>query len=164
MARTSRVKPISQLSSRGLRNAPVKNTRNMCTKIATTKTSAAQWCIWEEHAAGDLEGDLEGRLVGTGHLQALEGLVRAGVGDLGHRRIEEHRQERAGEDQDDEAVERHLPEHERPVAGEELAGEEIDKAATGDALAEPVATDRAEFHGASLGRGLVDRKSTRLNS
>src|SRR5699024_4850450 len=76
-------------------------------------------------------------------------------------RIEEHRQERAGEDQDDEAVERHLPEHERPVVREDLAGEELDEAATGDALVEPVATDRAEFHGASLGRGLVPGTSSR---
>src|SRR5699024_9709438 len=43
----------------------------------------------------------------------------------------------------------------RPVVREDLAGEELDEAATGDALVEPVATDRAEFHGASLGRGLV---------
>ncbi len=35
-----------QLASRGLRKAPVKNTRNMCTTIAATNSSAAQWCIW----------------------------------------------------------------------------------------------------------------------
>ena len=35
-----------QFSSRGLRNAPVKNTRNMCTTIAAMNSSAAQWCIW----------------------------------------------------------------------------------------------------------------------
>ena len=35
-----------QLSSRGLRNAPVKNTRSMCTTIAATNSSAAQWWIW----------------------------------------------------------------------------------------------------------------------
>ena len=45
MPSTMSEKPMSQLSSRGLRNAPVKNTRNMCTKIATMNTSAAQWCI-----------------------------------------------------------------------------------------------------------------------
>ena len=42
----SRRTPITQLSSRGLRNAPVKNTRSMCTTIAATKSSAAQWWIW----------------------------------------------------------------------------------------------------------------------
>ena len=35
-----------QLSSRGLRNAPVKKMRAMCTMIEPTKMSAAQWCIW----------------------------------------------------------------------------------------------------------------------
>ena len=37
--------PTIQLASRGLRNAPVKNTRNMCTMIAAMNSSAAQWCI-----------------------------------------------------------------------------------------------------------------------
>lgn len=43
--RNNSVQPNSQLSSRGLRNAPVKNTRIMCTSIAATKTTAAQWWI-----------------------------------------------------------------------------------------------------------------------
>ncbi len=38
--------PSTQLSSRGLRNAPVKNTRDMCTIIAAMKINAAQWWIW----------------------------------------------------------------------------------------------------------------------
>ena len=38
--------PMVQLSSRGLRKAPVKNTRAMCTTIEPTKMSHAQWCIW----------------------------------------------------------------------------------------------------------------------
>ena len=37
--------PMSQFVSRGLRKAPVKNTRHMCTIIAATKISAAQWWI-----------------------------------------------------------------------------------------------------------------------
>ena len=37
--------PSTQLSSRGRRNAPVKNVRNMCTVIAATNSSAAQWWI-----------------------------------------------------------------------------------------------------------------------
>ena len=36
---------MTQFSSRGLRNAPVKNTRNMCTVIAATKIKDAQWWI-----------------------------------------------------------------------------------------------------------------------
>ncbi len=39
------MKPITQLSSRGLRKAPVKKTRSMCTPIPATNTSAAQWWI-----------------------------------------------------------------------------------------------------------------------
>ena len=46
MASTSRVTPTIQLSSRGRRKAPVKNTRHRCTTMAATNTSAAQWCIW----------------------------------------------------------------------------------------------------------------------
>jgi hypothetical protein len=40
-----RTTPISQLTSRGLRYAPVKNTRSMCAKIAAMNMSAAQWWI-----------------------------------------------------------------------------------------------------------------------
>jgi hypothetical protein len=36
---------MSQLSSRGLRKAPVKKTRIMWTIIAAMKIIAAQWCI-----------------------------------------------------------------------------------------------------------------------
>ena len=38
--------PMTQLISRGLRNAPVKNTRNMWTVTATMNNRAAQWWIW----------------------------------------------------------------------------------------------------------------------
>ena len=38
--------PMVQLSSRGLRKAPVKKMRAMCTMIEPMKMSAAQWCIW----------------------------------------------------------------------------------------------------------------------
>ncbi len=36
---------MTQFSSRGLRNAPVKNTRNRCTAIEAMNSSAAQWWI-----------------------------------------------------------------------------------------------------------------------
>ena len=42
----SSVRPIVQLSSRGLRKAPVKKMRAMWITMAPRKTSAAQWCIW----------------------------------------------------------------------------------------------------------------------
>jgi len=35
--------PISQLISRGLRNAPVEKIRSACRPMAATKSSAAQW-------------------------------------------------------------------------------------------------------------------------
>ena len=38
--------PMCQLIVRGLRNAPVKKTRNMCTTIDVVNSSAAQWWIW----------------------------------------------------------------------------------------------------------------------
>ncbi len=40
------VMPMSQFSSRGLRKAPVKKMRPMCTMMDPVKMSAAQWCIW----------------------------------------------------------------------------------------------------------------------
>ncbi len=45
MPSISRLQPNTQLSSRGLRKAPVKNTRIMCTSMPVMKTSAAQWWI-----------------------------------------------------------------------------------------------------------------------
>ena len=46
MARMNKVKPITQFSSRGLRNAPVKKMRSMCRPMDATNSSAAQWCTW----------------------------------------------------------------------------------------------------------------------
>ena len=42
--------PITQLASRGLRNAPVKNVRNMCANIAATNSSADQWWTWRTNS------------------------------------------------------------------------------------------------------------------
>ncbi len=36
---------MKKLMSRGLRNAPVKMIRSMCSVIAATNTSAAQWWV-----------------------------------------------------------------------------------------------------------------------
>ncbi len=46
IARMNSTKPMTQLSSRGLRNAPVKKMRSMCTPMPATNSSAAQWWIW----------------------------------------------------------------------------------------------------------------------
>ncbi len=37
---------MTQLSSLGLRNAPVKKMRQRCKMMAARNTKAAQWCIW----------------------------------------------------------------------------------------------------------------------
>ncbi len=42
VASANRTMPISQLISRGLRNAPVKKIRSACRPMAATKISAAQ--------------------------------------------------------------------------------------------------------------------------
>ena len=110
-----------QFSSRGLRNAPVKNTRSMCTTIAAMNSSAAQWCICrmirpprtsnERFSVVSYARDI---------VDALQRHVAAVVADLLHRRVEEQRQERAGQQQHDERVERDLAEQERPVVREDL--------------------------------------------
>ena len=46
MDRMSSTLPTTQFSSRGLRNAPVKNTRSMCTDTEATNRRADQWCTW----------------------------------------------------------------------------------------------------------------------
>ena len=51
---------------------------------------------------------------------------RARVVGLDHRRLEEERQEGAREEHDDEAPERDLAEHERPVVREDLPAEFVD--------------------------------------
>ena len=45
MPRISSSTPMIQFTSRGLRNAPVKKTRIMCSIIENRKISAAQWWI-----------------------------------------------------------------------------------------------------------------------
>ena len=74
----------------------------------------------DEQAAAHFERDVERRSVGLRHLDAAQRLVDAVVGDLGHRRVEEEAQIHAGEEQDDEAVQRDLAKQERPVGGEHL--------------------------------------------
>jgi hypothetical protein len=46
MASSNSTTPMTQFSSRGLRNARVKKTRHRCTTIAATSTSVAQWWVW----------------------------------------------------------------------------------------------------------------------
>ena len=62
------------------------------------------------------------------------------------RGLEEERQERAAEQDDDEAVERDLAEHERPVVGEDLAAELLDEARDAGALVDVVGRPVGELH------------------
>ena len=73
-----------------------------------------------QQAAADVEADVQRRGVGLGHLHALQRRVRALVHDLDHARLEPERQERPGQQQDDEGVQGDLAQHERPVVGEDL--------------------------------------------
>ena len=79
------MKPITQLSSRGLRNAPVKKMRSMCRPIAATNSSAAQWWIWRiEQAAADVERDAAASSRSAADIcDALQRHVGAVVDDLG---------------------------------------------------------------------------------
>ena len=140
MASRASSAPITQLSSRGLRNAPVKNTRNMWTMIEATKISADQWWICRMSRPPRTSNDR--RIVEANASETAWPLQR-GVGPVVGRhpdaRDVEEGQEDARQQQDDEAVERDLTEHERPVVGEDLAGEELDALAGADPLVDEVA-------------------------
>jgi hypothetical protein len=73
-----------------------------------------------EQPTAYLERDVERRLVGARHLHTAQWLVHPVIRDLDHGRIEEQRQIDAGDQQNDEAVERDLAEQERPVRREDL--------------------------------------------
>ena len=120
---------MCQLIVRGLRNAPVKNTRNMCTTIEVMNSSAAQWWIWRiSRPPRTSKRQVQRRGVGVGHLYAAQRLVAAVVDDLLLAGVEEQRQVHAGQQQDDEAVERDLAEHERPVVRKDLVHAALEEA------------------------------------
>ena len=87
-----------------------------------------------EEPAADVERDVERRRHRDRHLDALEGHVGAVVVHLGHRGLEEEGEERARDQDDDEAEERDLAEEERPVVGERLASELLDEAGEAGAI------------------------------
>ena len=74
-----------------------------------------------QQAGAYVEGDVQGGCVGLGHVDAAELVVGPVVDDLDHARAEPQGQEHPGEEQDDEAPQRDLAQHERPVVGEDLA-------------------------------------------
>jgi hypothetical protein len=73
-----------------------------------------------EQAAADVEGELQGRVVGRRHLYTAQGRVAALVDDLLHGGVEEERQVGARQQRDEEGVEGDLAEQERPVVGVDL--------------------------------------------
>ena len=75
----------------------------------------------DQQAALDVEGDAHHRVERRRHLGAPQRLVRALVDELLLRPLEEQRQVRAGDQQDDEAVQRDLAPQEREVVREHLA-------------------------------------------
>ncbi len=63
-----------QLSSRGLRNAPVKNTRAMCTTIDPDEDVAGPVVhLAHEQPGAHREGEVHARRVGLGDALAVEG-------------------------------------------------------------------------------------------
>jgi hypothetical protein len=127
------VVPIVQLSSRGLRNAPVKNTGHVHDDGADEDVAGPVVHLAHQQSAAHGEGEVDRRGVGLGHLLSVEGQVAAVVGDVWPTRHEVQRQEDAGDEQDDEGVQGDLAQHERPVVGEDLVHERAP--ALGDAQA-----------------------------
>ena len=77
--------------------------------------------LTHEQAAAHVEGQLQGRGVRLGHLHAAQRVVGALVVDLAHARDVPEGQEDTREQQDHEAPEGDLAEHEGPVVREDLA-------------------------------------------
>ena len=123
MANTSSPNPSSQLSSRGRRKPPVKNTRARWATMTATNTTAVQWWIWRIRSPAWTSNErCSTESKACRDRGALERRVRARVDRPaaadGH---EEEREERAGREEDQEAEQRDLAQQERPVVGEHLA-------------------------------------------
>ena len=134
-----RVEPTIQLSSRGLRNAPVKKMRSMWTTIDPTKMFAAQWCIWRMSRpprTAKLKFSVEANASETGCPRS--GRVRALVDDLLARRDEVEGQEDSRPEEHDERVEGDLAYQERPVVREDLVEHLSARARDPEPLVEPV--------------------------
>ena len=100
---------MSQLVSRGRRNAPVKKMRSRWTTIDGHEQQRGPVVqLAHEQAAADVERQPQRRVVGRRHRDAAQRRVGAVVDDLAHRGVEEERQVGARQQQDDERVERDL--------------------------------------------------------
>ena len=92
----------------------------------------------DQQAAAQVERDVQRRVQRRRHLDAAHREEGTRVVRRDHRCLEEERQERAREQHDDEAPQRDLAEHERPVVGEDLAAELLDEAREAGALVDVV--------------------------
>ncbi|GAA5770437.1 hypothetical protein Aros01_06964 [Streptosporangium roseum] len=95
-----------------------------------------------QQATADVEADVQSRGVRLGHHDALERLVGAVVDDVSHGGLEEEGQERAGQQQDDERVQRDLAQQERPVVGEDLPQVALEEVSRADAVVDEAACAR----------------------
>ena len=95
----------------------------------------------QQQPAADVERQEQRGAVRLRHPDAAHRVVGALVLDLAHRRHVPEGQEHAGEQQDDEAPQRDLAQHERPVVGEDLAELLLHGRAEAEALVGPVGDD-----------------------
>jgi hypothetical protein len=91
-----------------------------------------------QQAAAHVERDVQGAGVRLGHPDAVQRRVRAVVDHVAVGRGEEQRQEDAGQQQHDEAVQRDLAQHEGPVVREDLAQLLLGRAGDAETLVEVV--------------------------
>jgi hypothetical protein len=89
-----------------------------------------------EQPATDVEADVQRGRVRLAHVHAVQRRVGAVIDHVGHARLEEEGEEGAGEQQDDERVQRDLAEQEAPVIGEDLPQEPADGRCRAQAVVE----------------------------
>src|SRR5829696_5299577 len=92
----------------------------------------------EQQATANVKRQAQRRGIRLRHRQTAKQIVGALILDLGHRRHEPDGEEDAGEQQDDERVERDLTQQERPVVREDLAEERPEQASDADPLVGPL--------------------------
>jgi hypothetical protein len=91
-----------------------------------------------QQPTADVERQMQGGGVGLGHHHATKWRVASLVGHLTHARDVPEGKEDAAEQEHDEAPQRDLAEHERPVVGEDLADVLLDQRSESEPLVEPV--------------------------
>ena len=91
-----------------------------------------------EQSTAHVEGDVDRRGHRVGHQHAAQRVVGAVVDDLGHARVVPECEEHAGQEQDHEAPQGDLAQHEGPVVREDLAQVLLHRGAQAQALVGPV--------------------------